>query len=84
MALIISCWGILSFIFAILLPPIGVVMHKGCGKDFIIDLLLTILGYIPGVIYAVIIVLCTSSTVYAPGLGPNIMPPVGTTTAYGQ
>ena len=27
-------------------------MHNGCGKDLIIDILLTLLGYIPGIIYA--------------------------------
>ena len=24
-------------------------MHNGCGKDLLIDILLTILGYIPGI-----------------------------------
>ena len=51
MAIVMTCWGILSFILAIFLPPIGVLMHNGCGKDLIIDILLTILGYIPGIIY---------------------------------
>jgi uncharacterized membrane protein YqaE (UPF0057 family) len=44
MAIVMSLWGILSFILAIFVPPLGVVMHNGCGKDFIITILLTILG----------------------------------------
>ncbi|XVE99380.1 hypothetical protein REPUB_Repub03eG0193100 [Reevesia pubescens] len=40
-------------IFAILLPPVGVFLRHGCGGEFWIDLLLTLLGYIPGIIYAI-------------------------------
>ncbi|KAI4384433.1 hypothetical protein MLD38_002592 [Melastoma candidum] len=42
----------LEVILAILLPPVGVFLRYGCGIEFWIDLLLTILGYIPGIIYA--------------------------------
>ncbi|CAL9106033.1 unnamed protein product [Musa textilis] len=42
----------LEVILAILLPPVGVVLRYGVGVEFWIDLLLTILGYIPGIIYA--------------------------------
>ncbi|XP_058754432.1 UPF0057 membrane protein At4g30660-like [Vicia villosa] len=38
---------------AVLLPPLGVCLRHGCCTvEFIICLLLTILGYIPGIIYA--------------------------------
>ncbi|GLT88907.1 hypothetical protein SLE2022_069150 [Rubroshorea leprosula] len=43
----------LEVILAILLPPVGVFMRYECGVEFWIDLLLTILGYIPGIIYAI-------------------------------
>ncbi|CAD5186192.1 salt stress-induced hydrophobic peptide ESI3-like [Musa acuminata AAA Group] len=43
----------LEVILAILLPPVGVFLRYGCGVEFWIDLLLTILGYIPGIIYAI-------------------------------
>nr|CAB3501162.1 unnamed protein product [Digitaria exilis] len=39
-------------LLAIFLPPVGVFLRYGCGVEFWIDLLLTILGYIPGIIYA--------------------------------
>ena len=44
--------SILIIIISILLPPLAVAMTKGLGKDFIINLLLTILGWLPGVIHA--------------------------------
>ena len=38
---------------AILLPPLGVFLQVGIGKHFWINILLTILGYIPGIVHAV-------------------------------
>lgn len=32
---------------AIFLPPLGVFLERGCNADFFINILLTILGYIP-------------------------------------
>lgn len=48
---------ILHIILAILLPPLGVALAFGIGKQFWINLLLTILGYIPGIIHALVILL---------------------------
>lgn len=39
---------ICKVIFAIILPPIGVLLERGIGADLCINILLTILGYIPG------------------------------------
>ncbi|KAK7388388.1 hypothetical protein VNO78_23204 [Psophocarpus tetragonolobus] len=42
-----------EIMIAILLPPVGVCFRHGCcSVEFFICLLLTILGYIPGIIYA--------------------------------
>ncbi|ORX63235.1 hypothetical protein BCR32DRAFT_293253 [Anaeromyces robustus] len=44
---------IFKFFFAIIFPPLGVFLEKGCGKDLLINVLLTILGlYICGIIHA--------------------------------
>ena len=48
---------ILLVILAILLPPLAVGLHRGIGTEFWISLLLTILFWIPGVIYALLVVL---------------------------
>ena len=44
--------SILTIILSVLLPPVAVILEKGLGKDFLINLLLTILGWLPGVIHA--------------------------------
>ncbi|OAL22297.1 plasma membrane proteolipid 3 [Fonsecaea multimorphosa] len=43
---------ICKIILAIILPPLGVFLERGCNADFFINILLTILGYIPGIIHA--------------------------------
>ncbi|KAJ7740704.1 hypothetical protein DFH07DRAFT_1064157 [Mycena maculata] len=48
---------ILKIIAAIILPPLGVFLERGCGADLLINILLTILGWIPGVIHALYIIL---------------------------
>ncbi|KAH7325889.1 hypothetical protein B0I35DRAFT_474620 [Stachybotrys elegans] len=48
---------ICKIILAIILPPVGVFLERGCGADFCINILLTILGYLPGIIHALYIIL---------------------------
>lgn len=49
---------ILLAILAILLPPLAVYLHENAfNTKFWISLLLTILGWLPGVIYALIVIL---------------------------
>ncbi len=45
--------GVLRIVFAVPLPPLGVLLQVGTGKHFWINVLLTILGYIPGVVHVV-------------------------------
>ena len=47
---------IIRIIFAILLPPLGVFLQVGFGKHFLINILLTLLGFIPGIVHAVYII----------------------------
>jgi uncharacterized membrane protein YqaE (UPF0057 family) len=44
---------LLRIIAAVLLPPLGVFLQVGISKHFWINILLTILGYIPGIIHAI-------------------------------
>ena len=48
---------LLEIILAILLPPVGVFIRYGISSTFWINLLLTVLGYIPGIIHALIVLL---------------------------
>ncbi|WP_035992709.1 YqaE/Pmp3 family membrane protein [Leptolyngbya sp. KIOST-1] len=47
---------ILRIVAAIFLPPLGVFLQEGIGLQFWINILLTLLGYIPGIIHAVWII----------------------------
>ena len=47
---------IIRILLSILLPPLGVFLQVGIGAHFWINILLTILGYFPGVIHAVYII----------------------------
>ncbi|MFB4801995.1 YqaE/Pmp3 family membrane protein [Enterobacter hormaechei subsp. steigerwaltii] len=44
--------GFWRVVFTIILPPLGVLLGKGLGRAFILNILLTILGYFPGLIHA--------------------------------
>ncbi|KAF8927850.1 plasma membrane proteolipid Pmp3 [Haplosporangium bisporale] len=44
----LTCSDIFKFIFAVIFPPLGVLLERGCGRDLIINILLTCLGFIPG------------------------------------
>ncbi|ALF51930.1 MAG: YqaE/Pmp3 family membrane protein [Nostoc sp. TH1S01] len=44
---------LIRILAAIFLPPLGVFLQVGLGKDFWINILLTFLGYIPGIVHAV-------------------------------
>ncbi|SDS26653.1 Uncharacterized membrane protein YqaE, homolog of Blt101, UPF0057 family [Halopseudomonas xinjiangensis] len=48
---------IVRLIFAIILPPVGVFMQVGLSGAFWLNILLTLLGYVPGIIHAVYIIL---------------------------
>lgn len=48
---------VLLVILAILLPPLAVYMLEGLTDYFWIDLILTILGWLPGVIFALYLIL---------------------------
>lgn len=47
---------IFRIILSILLPPIGVALEVGITKHFWINVILTIFGYVPGIIHAVYII----------------------------
>lgn len=44
---------IIRIIAAIILPPLGVFLQVGIGKHFWINIVLTLLGFVPGIIHAV-------------------------------
>lgn len=47
----------IKIILAVLLPPVGVFLEVGFTGHFWLNLLLTLLGYIPGIIHALYVIL---------------------------
>ena len=48
---------ILKIILAIILPPIAVLLHVGLSVHFLLNILLTLLGGIPGIAHAFWVIL---------------------------
>jgi uncharacterized membrane protein YqaE (UPF0057 family) len=46
-----------KIILAVLLPPVGVFLEVGLTGQFWLNILLTVLGYVPGIIHALYIIL---------------------------
>lgn len=48
---------LLLVIVAILLPPLAVALKQGVGTSLVINIILTLLFYIPGLIHALMVIL---------------------------
>lgn len=47
---------VIRILCAIILPPLGVFLQVGLGLHFWLNILLTLCGYIPGIVHAVWII----------------------------
>jgi uncharacterized membrane protein YqaE (UPF0057 family) len=47
----------LAVVLAILLPPLGVLLKRGLSGQFLINIVLTLFGWLPGIIHALYIIL---------------------------
>lgn len=47
---------IIRIILAVLIPPVGVFLTVGFGLHFWLSILLTLLGYVPGLVHAIWII----------------------------
>jgi uncharacterized membrane protein YqaE (UPF0057 family) len=48
---------VLRIILSVIIPPVGVFLQVGLGLHFWLNILLTLLGYFPGLIHAVWVIL---------------------------
>ncbi len=48
---------IILIILAVILPPLAVFLNKGAGKDLLINIVLCLFFYIPGILHALWVVL---------------------------
>ncbi|QDT83881.1 YqaE/Pmp3 family membrane protein [Gimesia chilikensis] len=44
---------VLRIVLAVLLPPVGVLLQVGLGMHFWLNIVLTLCGYIPGLVHAI-------------------------------
>ena len=58
----VTCMNIINLILAIFLPPVGAFLQVGLTKHFFINVILTLLGFLPGVIHAVWLVATNKSS----------------------
>ena len=47
---------VLRIVLSVVLPPLGVLLQVGLGLHFWLNILLTLLGYIPGLVHAIWII----------------------------
>jgi uncharacterized membrane protein YqaE (UPF0057 family) len=48
---------IIRIILSVIIPPIGVFLQVGLGLQFWLNIVLTLLGYFPGLIHAIWVIL---------------------------
>lgn len=46
--------GIVAIVAAILLPPLGIFLTRGLGAAFWIGVVLTLIGWVPGIVFALV------------------------------
>ena len=49
--------NVIALILSFFMPPIGVAIKEGLGTSFLINCLLTLLGFVPGIIHALFVIL---------------------------
>jgi len=47
---------LIRIILSVIIPPVGVFLQVGIGLQFWLNILLTILGYVPGLVHAIWII----------------------------
>ncbi len=49
--------NLIKLVLALIFPPLAMLLHVGITKHFWINIILTLLGFFPGIIHAFIIIL---------------------------
>lgn len=55
----VNCSDLLKLVLAFILPPLGVYLEVGCNSVLLLNVVLTLLGWLPGIIHAVFIIIRT-------------------------
>jgi uncharacterized membrane protein YqaE (UPF0057 family) len=55
----------IEVLLAVFLPPVAVLLRAGLGLQFLLSIILTIIGWIPGVIHAIWVLSSRSRVAHA-------------------
>mmetsp|Transcript_43419 Transcript_43419/g.120691 ORF Transcript_43419/g.120691 Transcript_43419/m.120691 type:complete len:94 (-) Transcript_43419:172-453(-) len=55
-----TCNRLCSCLCAYFIPPLGVYWRFGCGLEILLCFILTLCGYVPGIIYAACVIGCNN------------------------
>jgi uncharacterized membrane protein YqaE (UPF0057 family) len=64
---------VLLVILAIILPPVAVLIKDGLGLQFVINIILTLIGWLPGVIHALWVIFVRKGEALTPGREPELL-----------
>lgn len=53
---------LIRLVFAFFIPPVGVLLKEGLGAHFWINIVLTLLGWFPGIIHAFWVILAKDNS----------------------
>jgi uncharacterized membrane protein YqaE (UPF0057 family) len=67
---------VLMVILAIIFPPLPVLLETGCGGTLLLNVVLTICGWLPGVVHAIYVSVVNPLPATAMGLGGPAARPV--------
>lgn len=56
---------LIMILLAIFLPPVAVALERGLSGSLLLNILLTLLAWLPGAIHALLVVLGTHRSAYA-------------------
>ncbi len=46
----------IQVLISVFVPPLGVFLHSGIGFSLILNIILTLLGFFPGLIHAILVI----------------------------
>ena len=59
------------FMCAVACPPVAVFIHQGCGVQCVASILLTVLGWVPGIVHALWVIRTKEEDIGKPEDGPT-------------
>ncbi|VDM54681.1 unnamed protein product [Angiostrongylus costaricensis] len=69
------CCQCCQFFCAFIAPPLAVMCHSGCTRSFFINVVLTLLGFLPGVVHAIFVICSEKEKSFKVTTNVNVVSP---------